>query len=702
MKKKLIIFSLVLGLLLTASIALAKNNGNKGNNGKKNKAVTQTVKKIDNGNFLNHFKLLPVEDVDNQFIYDYDYENADVMIKYKSIMNNFKGIVKASGLKPGFTYQVKLVGTPACAGGNDATNELIGYAGRWYSAGENKDDAYYQANELKPLAERECIHGYLPFDYFTTDEFGKIQTNVVSDISYHVLQCSNPPGLYNVDTNQAPFWGEELNCTEPKLCMASNVYPQIERPEFTELSAGIYEDIQIVLTEESFHQYACGTWATVLSNDINFEIKTETGNQNENQNGHRVSEHVDLFEKDSSDWSIVDPGAWGKLNYSEQDAGFGFVFNGHKLKAETEYTLISYKEDWPGCGSVELGTAFSNKGGNVHIAGDMDYVLNDYPYGFSGDYEGVSGAKIWLVPTVELGTDNCFVNGWNPDEYLFEDELIYTTPYEYLNHLNLFEKDSSDWSIVVDGANGLLSYDEYFLFEGKGLVDGVDYTLISYKEDWPGCDSVELGTGIAEVDGTVEISGMMDYLLNDYPYGFSGDYEGISGAKIWLVPTVELGTDNCFVNGWNPDEYLFEDELIYETPNNYTLLNLVAKDSNWNILVDGAYGKFHYRENTDFLFEGVDLVDGVDYTLLSYQEDWPGIGSKVLGTETTDANGYMQIKSELENLIMNTYTSGEYVGQTGAKIWLVPSSKIITVNGFVTNFGWTPLEFLFETELILE
>jgi len=259
MKKKLIIFSLVLGLLLTASIALAKNNGNKGNNGKKNKAVTQTVKKIDNGNFLNHFKLLPVEDVDNQFIYDYDYENADVMIKYKSIMNNFKGIVKASGLKPGFTYQVKLVGTPACAGGNDATNELIGYAGRWYSAGENKDDAYYQANELKPLAERECIHGYLPFDYFTTDEFGKIQTNVVSDISYHVLQCSNPPGLYNVDTNQAPFWGEELNCTEPKLCMASNVYPQIERPEFTELSAGIYEDIQIVLTEESFHQYACGT-----------------------------------------------------------------------------------------------------------------------------------------------------------------------------------------------------------------------------------------------------------------------------------------------------------------------------------------------------------------------------------------------------------------------------------------------------------
>ena len=58
----------------------------------------------------------------------------------------------------------------------------------------------------------------------------------------------------------------------------------------------------------------------------------------------------------------------------------------------------------------------------------MKSVINDYSYGFGGDYEGVSGAKIWLVPADDK-TGDCF-NAWNPDEYLFETELIYEGPLE--------------------------------------------------------------------------------------------------------------------------------------------------------------------------------------------------------------------------------------------------------------------------------
>ena len=70
--------------------------------------------------------------------------------------------------------------------------------------------------------------------------------------------------------------------------------------------------------------------------------------ENENTNGH--AEHLYLYEKDSSNWSIIEDGAWGKMTYKEDK----FVFNGHSLEASTNYTLISYKEPWDGCGSVKL------------------------------------------------------------------------------------------------------------------------------------------------------------------------------------------------------------------------------------------------------------------------------------------------------------------------------------------------------------
>lgn len=114
--------------------------------------------------------------------------------------------------------------------------------------------------------------------------------------------------------------------------------------------------------------------------------------------------HLYLYEKDPSDWSVVEEGAWGKMTYDEDSV----VFNGHGLLPGEDYTLIEYPEPqttwpWP-VNIIASGTA--NKGGNVHL---------------SGEYEVSSGQKYWLVLTDDLVGNN--LSGYNPTEYLFEYNL---------------------------------------------------------------------------------------------------------------------------------------------------------------------------------------------------------------------------------------------------------------------------------------
>jgi hypothetical protein len=99
---------------------------------------------------------------------------------------------------------------------------------------------------------------------------------------------------------------------------------------------------------------------------------------------------------------------------------FEFVFNGHGLEAGSDYTLIYYPDPWPGNGLICLGSGTANKGGEVHIAEspEIDFlpvVLDDnFP----------DGAKIWLVLSADVDCIAQEMIGWNPKEYLFEDDLI--------------------------------------------------------------------------------------------------------------------------------------------------------------------------------------------------------------------------------------------------------------------------------------
>lgn len=71
-----------------------------------------------------------------------------MVVNYRPVMDNFKGTLQATGLKPGFTYQVKIEGQGSLASTPEErlANEMIGYSGRWWYNG-NRDDNYYEANK---------------------------------------------------------------------------------------------------------------------------------------------------------------------------------------------------------------------------------------------------------------------------------------------------------------------------------------------------------------------------------------------------------------------------------------------------------------------------------------------------------------------------------------------------------------------------
>lgn len=123
-----------------------------------------------------------------------------------------------------------------------------------------------------------------------------------------------------------------------------------------------------------------------------------------------------LYEKDPTDWSIVEGGAWGKMTYKLSEANLEcVVFNGHQLEANTEYSLIKYTDPWPGTPVVVIAAGTSNRGGNINLKGSADLGA------FGTD---INGYKIWLVLTSDITGDGGSMKAWNPTEYLFEYDLI--------------------------------------------------------------------------------------------------------------------------------------------------------------------------------------------------------------------------------------------------------------------------------------
>ena len=128
--------------------------------------------------------------------------------------------------------------------------------------------------------------------------------------------------------------------------------------------------------------------------------------------------HLYLVEKDMETWEIVEGGAWGKMTYHLSGPTFDFVFNGHGLEVDQEYTLIYYPDPWPGNGLICLGSGTVNVEGDVHIMANVD--TGNFPI----ESDENDGAKVWLVLSADVDCVNAQMTGWNPGDYLFEYDLI--------------------------------------------------------------------------------------------------------------------------------------------------------------------------------------------------------------------------------------------------------------------------------------
>ena len=130
--------------------------------------------------------------------------------------------------------------------------------------------------------------------------------------------------------------------------------------------------------------------------------------------------HLYLYEKNPTDWSIVEGGAWGKMTYNLSGETFDLVFNGKGLDAGVDYSLIYYADPWPGTGGAFLASGIANNGGNLNLKASVD--VGDIPV--AADTNSPDGGKIWLVVTADYDADAGQMIAWNPAEYLFENALI--------------------------------------------------------------------------------------------------------------------------------------------------------------------------------------------------------------------------------------------------------------------------------------
>jgi hypothetical protein len=98
------------------------------------------------------------------------------------------------------------------------------------------------------------------------------------------------------------------------------------------------------------------------------------------------------------------------MTYNLSGSTFDFVFNGHGLVPGTDYTLVYYKDPWPGVPFGCLGTGIVDGEGNIHIEGSVN----------TGNLVDV---KIWLALSIDVNCTEGMIR-WTGAKYLLENNLI--------------------------------------------------------------------------------------------------------------------------------------------------------------------------------------------------------------------------------------------------------------------------------------
>ena len=243
-------------------------------------------------------------------IYSNPERATHVTLTYDAAPNltHFRGHIDATGLKPNFAYQIKLMGKheKGVAGwgssGSDWSNETIGKIGRWFCNGPhdstntetNYTDAHYDTyykNQTDDTKKHD-INGYLFSGVFVTDKFGNASVDFTSQNNYHITFQSDQLSQFERDaypvagtwpvqggmTQSIPTTYYGYGSTAPSQSVTlyyqwedRNSGQSVARPRIVKLPAGTYR-CRFVFTEESFHNNPDGgnnggRWKTVLGTE---------------------------------------------------------------------------------------------------------------------------------------------------------------------------------------------------------------------------------------------------------------------------------------------------------------------------------------------------------------------------------------------------------------------------------------------------
>ncbi len=232
----------------------------------------------------------------------YTYSSATVQIEYETTGSRLRGTLTASGLKPNFACQLKLLGAAG-----STSNDLIGRTGRWWQeewngtawangmnlndkgdgSSPNPNDLVYESRKdevdaTSPTGLRYKYTAYRVFDYFITDEQGNATVDFVCEASYHVLwkESQRTPSSNDGSSIEHSFDVEPLSHTQYDTdydTATVRIFGEWERLPIDDvpLLEGTY-DCQIVLTEESFHSSGIGgSWALAMTGNISFTIYSD-------------------------------------------------------------------------------------------------------------------------------------------------------------------------------------------------------------------------------------------------------------------------------------------------------------------------------------------------------------------------------------------------------------------------------------------
>ena len=150
---------------------------------------------------------------------------------------------------------------------------------------------------------------------------------------------------------------------------------------------------------------------------------------------------ITLDNKDPVTWMPIEDEYLIELIYNPCCPEFDWCLEGKVPLHDTEYVLIYYSDqpdrfiNWGGAPALELGIVTSDINGDINAYGTADVTSfpfeNDWNIGPDADYSQspdyychAKGAKIWLIPTSDYNGTDEVMSGWNPDNYMFETDLV--------------------------------------------------------------------------------------------------------------------------------------------------------------------------------------------------------------------------------------------------------------------------------------